>query len=331
MSMDRFFLQSLYDEGNFPASPGRSIIFSKPFWRHLIHKTRTPQDRVAILTKKQFAITNPVLLPAVFARPDKWMEPQEIAADPDKTIKITTYYNAKFAHNGANRPIDALRGVGSGWWNYLYCAALNELGAGVTPSGTPEDYDWVEANKSVIEALVTDFDARPAFMAVLNRKLREAGVDILGSGGEFMILDQSVINWDFTREASGGFKTRGQKQAAKRKEANEDAIKAVEDAIRPFSEESFTLPIMSLYKTFTSKRALVITDFFTRSENVAGDFVGAICAAADAHGVILAMPTDTQIASSDRHDKQMVRSFLARNGFTHEKGEYLFRQPVASK
>ena len=278
---DADVLSGLYDEGNFVPTASERPIFSRQFWKALNHHCKSIEDKNKILKSKHFITnSNPVIFPGVYTIPDEW----DKRGSSDTLIPIKTR-QARFAHNGSDRPMDSLYGIGSVWWNKLYCEALGELGTKIQFSKVPEDYDWLKKNRSAIEKHIDlRTGDRVPFIKIMTRKLLEYKIDILGNGGEFIIMNPDVIWWEqIYRDLN--YKSSYQKK----KEKTEEALSAVSKIIRDFHIEhnSGTMSSMFLIHEIPSKRSIVFSDFYFKSNNLATEFLHIICTAADLHKVTL--------------------------------------------
>lgn len=238
--------QSSYDAGHFPAIDSPTPVFSKPFWKSLVHATRTPEDKVSILSSRKFIISNPNILPGVYTQPDTWL-----AWDVEEPKRIDIHLlSCNFAHNACNRPIDAFSGQGSVWWNALYCKAARRVGIDLSPADKPDDIEWLTKNDELIRSIDRIGGQRQPWIKAMTVELRNAKVDVLGNGGEFIILNPAVIDWGRTRQENG-FISKADNVKAKL----EIRFQNVEKVLKSLLDNKLTF---STFRRIPSKRAIVL-------------------------------------------------------------------------
>jgi hypothetical protein len=287
-----FLTQMSYDAGHFPATDSSSPVFSKNFWKSLVHETRTAEDRTAILASRKLVFGNPNILPGIYTQPDTWLAWE---GEDDRRIDFKLRQN-NFAHDGANRPMDAFRGIASVWWNIMYCKAARRIGISLECSHTPEDWKWYEANEDAVEQ-ISDLqrkdNKRQLWIQAMTVELRNSGIDILGSGGEFIILNPAVIDWERTREACG-FVSKAQKA----KERLEERFVAVESAIRALLQSNQDRGVLAfgMVRRIVTKRAIVLQGMILPTSSLAESFLSQVAEVAKENDIRLGMTASTDVA-----------------------------------
>lgn len=307
--MSDFVTQMFYDQGHFDAVENDKPLFSKPIWKHLIHETKSADDRTRILSAKAFnAATNPNIIAGIYTRPDVWVD-DDMPAD-DRLIKFCTR-NCNFAHNGANRPMDALNGVASVWWNELWCDAAAELGVNVRPTMRADDHDWLKANRKLVDFVIKE--KRHPFINAVNHRIAELNIDILGQGGEFIITNQAVVDWDRTRTDSG-FQTAHRRRFDAIKERMEAAYHDLRDLIMELRKGGDQIAMFTT-KAIPTLNCLVMKDIMMK-EDMVGHMLTKAQEIATKHGLKLGLDADPF---------EMGNKTPADYGFMHKKGSYWFQ------
>ncbi len=130
-----------------------------------------------------------MVIPGIYTVPEHWYTPLRHGTP----LLLELDHDAVFFDSGADRPMEALSGAGSPAWNYLWRHVWSELGHRFPAPRSKDIYAWAVAHQPLISKATMDREARPAYASRIAQLLRQCGVDVLGHGGEWIVLNPDVI------------------------------------------------------------------------------------------------------------------------------------------
>jgi hypothetical protein len=204
-----------------------------PLWLaspRLVTEVQEEADKAVILRSKEFLFRNPNIIPGIYAVEEADYEPGWTGRKASIRLRLKT--KAKVTHNGSERPINSWLGEGQLWWWRLHTQALIDAGFPVTrPQPHEAPGEWRERNGPEVLAAFRDMTRRPALVEALMKGIAALGIDVLGQGGEWVIINQSAIDWTRTMVLNGAAEAPPRKKKTVR-DRQTDVINAAQEFAR---------------------------------------------------------------------------------------------------
>lgn len=165
-------------------------VYTEPFWNYLVHESGSAENRQSILQSGFNYTTNPNILRGIYAVPDEWYKPLGIGYP----VKIYTKRGTRIFDNGADRPMSALRGIGTVKFNEVYVGILNQLGYDLPYSDRDENWNWYRRNEGPIEKFLDNWEDRKKYQRGLRKFLVGNDYKVYINGGEVIIVNKTCID-----------------------------------------------------------------------------------------------------------------------------------------
>ena len=162
----------------------------------LLHTARSTADTRAILRKGFETGRNPNIFAGVYTFPIVWVEPQ---GPPKNLLDVRLKMDAVFLETGAERPMDAIHGMGSKAWNAAWVYVLNSMGYEFALAKKKDDVAWYRKHQDQIDYFFEGpgdehrWKERQQYVRGMENLLKRCKVDALIQGGELIILNTKKI------------------------------------------------------------------------------------------------------------------------------------------
>lgn len=194
-------------EGNIPKS---KWIGNEYNINYLIHTTDR-EDANKILNEGFELSKNEFILNGIYSIADKWYERSLFSFKDSVPLKIEIDDNAIYGDNGAERPMDAIRGTGNKGFSILWANIMSEINPkynqlvkiankiegnyrdkGFSKESFKNDEDAKLMDEAVDDVLDNN-EIRKEFQKRLRDKLIKQNIDVYQNGGETIIINPKVI------------------------------------------------------------------------------------------------------------------------------------------